>query len=332
MEVVFVTDGGSKSGMGHITRCQSLSSAFKERNLKCRFIINGDATIQESFKKYNWNENLTQLILDIKNADIVVLDSLSANINVIEEITKIARVPVFVDDYRRLHYRRGVVIDWTPFVEDEYKLSNSECTYLLGCNYISLRDAFLNIPDKKINQQVVEIAITMGGSDPRNICSKLLDLLLSQLPNSIIKTVVVGQNFAIENVNELKRLAENNFSVKLEYDCDSGKMAELFLKADIVISAGGQTLYELARIGTPTIAILTFDNQKFDIEGWESAGFIEYAGAWDEIATFGNVLNRVAKFIQNVELREEKKKVGRSYVDGMGTKRIIDSILSQLEK
>ncbi len=332
MEVVFVTDGGSKSGMGHITRCQSLSSAFNDREIVCHFIINGDANIKEDHSLYNWNENLTQLRSDIKNADIVILDSLNANDEVIEEITTHARLPVFIDDFRRLHYKKGVVIDWTPFVEDQYELSNSNCIYLLGCEYISLREAFWNLSEKKVNEQVKEIVITMGGSDPRNMCPEILNLLLTHTPDTIVKTVIVGQIFDSKNINELKQLSKNNSCVKLEFDCDDKKMVALFLRADIVISAGGQTLYELARVGSPTIAILTFDNQKLDIEGWESAEFIDYAGAWDEATTYDNMLQFIIKLIPDKELREKKKEIGRSFIDGKGTKRIIDSILLQLEK
>lgn len=50
-------------------------------------------------------------------------------------------------------------------------------------------------------------------------------------------------------------------------------MLSLMLKCDIAVTAAGQTTYELARIGLPTIAIGVVENQKFNIDGWLEIGF-----------------------------------------------------------
>ena len=55
---------------------------------------------------------------------------------------------------------------------------------------------------------------------------------------------------------------------------------------DLAISASGQTLYELACIGVPTIAIGIIDNQKNNIKNWINQGFIEYAGCWNDESYF----------------------------------------------
>ena len=57
-------------------------------------------------------------------------------------------------------------------------------------------------------------------------------------------------------------------------------MLNLMLKSDICISGGGQTTYELARVGVPTIGICLAENQKNNLMGWKSLGFIENL-CWD---------------------------------------------------
>ena len=47
------------------------------------------------------------------------------------------------------------------------------------------------------------------------------------------------------------------------------------LNTDIAISAGGQTLYELAYLGVPTIAIVESDNQKNNVNAWKTSGCME---------------------------------------------------------
>ena len=60
-------------------------------------------------------------------------------------------------------------------------------------------------------------------------------------------------------------------------------------QVDLAVSAAGQTLYELAQMGVPTIAIQVADNQKDNIEGWLKAGFIHFAGEWDDAKLVENL-------------------------------------------
>lgn len=313
MKAIFITEGGSIYGMGHITRCLSLFMAFKERNINGEFIINGNAGIKEApHVFYDWNENVQRLHDEIITSDIVILDSYHAKNEVVTEITKYSRLPVFIDDYRRLTYDRGVIINWTPFAEKKYTTSsNPRCSYLLGCQYVSLRKPFWNIAEKKINANVSEILITMGGGDIRNICPRVLNLLLKHTSANILKTVAIGQSFSRENVNELRNISEGNSSIELVFFPDGNKMLELFLKADIVISAGGQTLCELARVGAPTVAVLIIDNQITDIEGWLYAGFIDDAISWEGEFIDDKILIALNRLISDQELRQRKSIIGR---------------------
>ncbi len=54
------------------------------------------------------------------------------------------------------------------------------------------------------------------------------------------------------------------------------------LVSDIAISSGGQTLCELARIGTPTIGICCAQNQQQNLECWRDTSFAEYAGWYND--------------------------------------------------
>lgn len=60
----------------------------------------------------------------------------------------------------------------------------------------------------------------------------------------------------------------NNRNIRFFYSLDAEHMKTLMLESDVAISAGGQTLYELASVGLPTIAIQVVDNQSEDISGF----------------------------------------------------------------
>jgi RimJ/RimL family protein N-acetyltransferase len=59
-------------------------------------------------------------------------------------------------------------------------------------------------------------------------------------------------------------------------------MAELMTASDIAVSAAGQTLFELARCGVPTIAVGVAENQRHNLEGFTDAGVCYNAGWWGE--------------------------------------------------
>jgi len=102
------------------------------------------------------------------------------------------------------------------------------------------------------------------------------------------------------------------------------------LNADVAISGGGQTLYELARAGVPTIAIGLSDNQLPNIKGWQKAGFISYVGWYRERGLLDRLKSEVDRLLP-YETRKERSSRGRRIIDGKGVERAIDRILS-LEK
>ena len=97
--------------------------------------------------------------------------------------------------------------------------------------------------------------------------------------------------------------------------------------ADAAISAGGQTLYELARVGVPAIAIRIAANQSNNLKGWHKAGFIEYAGSAGDNKLLYNIEKCLNK-IKKQRIRENISRLGRSLVDGAGALRIADYILN----
>ena len=100
------------------------------------------------------------------------------------------------------------------------------------------------------------------------------------------------------------------------------------LKSDIDISAGRQTLYELARLGISTIGVCVAENQLGNIKGWEKIGFLEYAG-FDNEDNIIVKINNLLKILENIKIRESKSKIGRKIVDGKGSLRVSNKLLKE---
>jgi spore coat polysaccharide biosynthesis predicted glycosyltransferase SpsG len=102
-------------------------------------------------------------------------------------------------------------------------------------------------------------------------------------------------------------------------------MKKLMLDSDIAITAGGQTLYELARTGTPAIGICVAENQRRNLDAWHRADVIEYIGWFDDKSLSSKLLKGLDKLSGRAE-RAKRSRLGRQFVDGKGVERIVAGI------
>jgi spore coat polysaccharide biosynthesis predicted glycosyltransferase SpsG len=103
-------------------------------------------------------------------------------------------------------------------------------------------------------------------------------------------------------------------------------MKELMLSSDMAVSAGGQTIYELARIGLPTIAVVVVDNQINSVKEWVKTGFLKSVGKWNSVKLYRNLHRHVAS-IKSFKTRSKISRIGRKLVDGKGPERITDKLV-----
>ena len=168
--------------------------------------------------------------------------------------------------------------------------------------------------------------VTFGGDDVRNLTPKILKLLQKLFPH-LHKNVVVGKAF--ENISEIENIDDNK--IKIFYFPDDSEMANIMLESDIAVSAAGQTIYELARMGVPAICISVASNQVNNAINWQKTGFIKYAGSWNDKSLLDNVLNGIKSLNDAKKILTMSEK-GRISVDGRGAQRISKHCLKILCK
>lgn len=329
MRVFIITEGGVNIGIGHITRCISLYQAFEEKGIISEFAVNGDETVEDLLKdkRYrilNWLKERERVFSMIENADIVIVDSYLAEHEFYKKVSETVSVSVSIDDTARIDYPKGIVINGSIYAEELNYTKRNNVTYLLSTRYLPIRKEFWDMPEKEIKENIESVIITFGGDDSRNMTVKVLKLLVDNYPE-LTKNVIIGKGF--QNTNVLEKLKDNN--TKLIYYPNAEGMKNIMLESDIAISAGGQTLYELARVGVPTIAVAVADNQMNNIIGWEKAGFIKYAGWWEDEKVQSNILMAIG-LLKDAGLREKMTKIGRELIDGFGAERIARYCIEKL--
>ncbi len=329
MRVYILTEGDRSKGFGHVTRCLSLYQAFEEKDIKPKFFINGDDSViglvkNTDYEITDWLKMRQEVFERIKNSDIVIIDSYLADKEFYEYLSKLVKLPVYIDDNKRIDYPKGIVINGNIHAKDLNYPEKEGIIYLLGTKYTPLRKEFWEVPEKEIRDTVQSIMITFGGDDVRNMTPKVLKLLSENYPE-LKKNVIIGKGFC--NVNEIKTAADRN--TNLIYYPDAEQMKQVMLDSDIAISAGGQTLYELARVGVPTVVVIVADNQIGSAKGWEKVGFVQVSGIWQE-ETLIEKLEMKLEFLKNPEIREVTYKIGRKLVDGRGSLRIREFISKEV--
>jgi UDP-2,4-diacetamido-2,4,6-trideoxy-beta-L-altropyranose hydrolase len=304
MKVVILTEAGQSIGFGHLTRCIGLYQGFKEKGVDVEIVVNADSSVDFllkgiKYKKFDWLRKMEDTFKSLKKVDIVIIDSYLTDFDFYKEVSEIVKIPVYIDDYKRLDYPRGLVINPSIYGDKLDYPKKEGVRYLLGKKYIILRKKFWNVPKKKINKHIKNVLITFGGTNQQDLAKTIAKYLEDKF----------SFNISIVDPNK-------NFTAK--------DMLKLMLEADICISGGGQTTYELARVGVPTIGICFAENQLNNLKFGEKEGYLKFIGWYDD----KNLLIKIVNGVKSLNFYKlvHMSRSGRKSVDGKGVLRILKYI------
>jgi UDP-2,4-diacetamido-2,4,6-trideoxy-beta-L-altropyranose hydrolase len=306
MKVLILTEAGSTIGFGHLTRSIALYQGFDEEKIDVEIVVNWDREAEYLLKGikhkiFNWLQNRNTIFETIKEMDIVIIDSYTADLEFYQQVSKIVRIPVYIDDYVRLDYPRGTVISPSIYGDKLNYPEKDGVRYLLGKDYIILRKEFWDVPEKKIKRKIKNILITFGGANHQNLAKKFSEYLKDKF------------NFNIYIVDPRMKFTAKD-------------MVNFMLKADLCISGGGQTTYELARVGVPTIGICFAENQLNNLIYGEKEEYLKFVGWYDE----ENLIIALENIIKELDYNKRKimNRKGKAMIDGIGVKNIVRKIKS----
>jgi UDP-2,4-diacetamido-2,4,6-trideoxy-beta-L-altropyranose hydrolase len=325
MNILLLTEGGKDIGFGHLTRCLALVEGIKEARVKVRFAVNGDNTAKKFLRQYaidpiimDWVKEKNKILRMAQDSDLIIVDSYKAPVNFYESLYKqrIDSHLVAIDDYNRINYAVDTVINPSVYGDRlSYKVNASSRTkYLTGKNYVILRKEFLRVPKKNIRKDVKDILITFGGISHPDLVNKVIKTLSRSFPMITYHAVMPSGTFNPFNISDTTK-------VKIYSRLSALDMRNLMLKCDIAISGGGQTTYELARVGIPAISVCLARNQKLNVEFWKKIGFIKYAGHSGSKNVVFAILKQV-KSLMDYKERAKRSNIGSKVVDGKGMIRV----------
>ncbi|CUH94417.1 hypothetical protein P22_0483 [Propionispora sp. 2/2-37] len=362
LNIAIRADGGKQIGMGHIMRCLSLANAFRQGGHRVSFISKLDEGIErigldqfavirlplvEQATKCSFFGDAERLaetckmidILSDDKIDILIIDSYHVNEEYFRTLKPHVKRLVYVDDINAFPYPADIIVNGNITGKYlTYRKYNEQQLLLLGPCYNMIRSEFSHLPVRIVNEQVQEIMLTTGGSDPYHITTRLLRVMLQHEQCRTLRfNVLVGGGFA--NINDLISLQHSHENVFLfansaiihEFpEIVYSEISPLMLRSDLAISAGGSSLYEFAACGTPVMAFIMADNQEFIVQKMAELGYIHNLG-WHDRLTDNAFMDGLLTLINAVQQRKDMSCKGQSLVDGKGTERIVNRIIQSLE-
>jgi UDP-2,4-diacetamido-2,4,6-trideoxy-beta-L-altropyranose hydrolase len=331
--IAFRADGNAQIGTGHMMRCLAIAQQIKSRaGLSPLFLcadggemaeragfdcarLDGayDDLAREDLTSCLRTHGVTTLVVDTYFADRAYYERLPEGVQVVR-----------IFDMGDASAPCDLLLDYNINF-DEFDFPNAK-KLLLGPKYAPLRAEFADIGRSRKFDAVRRVLLTTGGGDEQNVTEDILRALAGQpaFDEIIFHVVLGGLNKWAARIRELERSHANIVCSR-----NARNMAELFLRSDAVLSAGGTTVYEICAAGAPCVVFSIADNQDRMVEVLEEKGIMLSAGSLleDKKAGVAGVVRQLKRLIDDRSLRERLSRAARAQVDGNGAGRVAWEIL-----
>lgn len=323
---------------GHLMRCLSIAKEFSNDCLFITADTSADYIIKDNGFNHvclnsqynNLDSEIPKLIKVIheNNIDKLLIDSYYVSQPYLQILTNKIKT-IYIDDMNAFIYPVSALINYSPYYDlfDYKKLyKNQNIKFLLGCDYVPLRQEFQDINIKKIDN-IKKILITSGGTDNFNFAGNFLEQIINKnLFRDIEFHIVVG--LFNKHKDMLYSLELNYNNIILHENVE--KMSELMRLCDVAITAGGSTMYELCACSIPSISFSFADNQLYGVKRFDEMEVIKYAGDIrnGEEVLFKNIVALLQSYMNNPQNLFGQSLRMKEMVDGNGAKRLADEILN----
>jgi len=229
---------------------------------------------------------------------------------------------VIDDQVHHSRYYADILLNQNIHAPDLKYSCGKDTVQLLGCYYALLRREFLQYESRKrkIPQNATNILVTMGGADSDNVTLKVVQAINKINDPGLEVKIVVGP--ANPNIDSLSaELSGVNYHYELLNNVTD--MPGLMAWAELAITAGGSTCWELCFMQVPMLVIIVAENQKDIAKGLADKGAARCLGWYSEI-TSDQVAVELQSIIHNSEKLKKMSRIASQLVDGSGKDRVID--------
>jgi len=329
-------DADERIGSGHLMRLVALGQAWHDAGGQVIVAASAPAILLNRIGAEGWElHRLSEIDLDGADLQQVrrVADDVGASWIAIDgphfDASYVAGLgrgvkTLQVDDLAHLaDYPASIVVNQNLHASTlSYPLGRSS-RLLTGPTYALLRREFrIEWPRRAAPEVARRLLVTYGGADPRRLTRRTLEALSRSAPDAFRVTAVVGG--ANPDHSTLRALAGNERD-RIELRHNVSNMAALLAQADLALSSGGSTVWELARMGVPSLVIETAAAEPELVSGLVATGLFRPLGAADDL-TGEVIVEALLDAAADRPWRARMTEMGSTIVDGHGAERVVTAM------
>lgn len=334
--LIIRADAGSEIGAGHLMRCLALAQAWKRSGGEVSFITACESrqilarlsregievnTLRGPDRATHGWEAMSG-ILDQHPEAWVVIDGYDFGADFQKRIRNAGHPLLVIDD--TAHHRRyvaDIILNQNIHAGALDYTCGDETKFLLGPRYVLLRQEFMRWQghQRDIREVASHILVTLGHFDHRNMIPRVMLALESIEGPALEVTIASGDGStsreALEDIAMKSRHEVNLVFNPID-------MGQLMVMADMAITGGGSTCWELAFMGVPSIIVILAQNQVPIAEGLDRAEAAINLG-WYEDLPVERIAGAVARLFESSRRREKMVRRCQEVVDGEGAGRVL---------
>ena len=315
MKAAIRADGRRQAGLGHLGRCLALAQALRHKHdIVPVFLIDdegGAAWVRErGFAAERVRED---------RWDLLIADSYRFTAADRRALRQSAGTLLCVDDLGSLNGPCDWILNSGVRAHSVSYDRARAAGFLLGPKFHPMREEFWKGPPPALAKDEVEnVLIAMGGGGMEaGLLEAVVRAASRALPRADLH-VVAGPLAEDEPDWTLPRVTWHR---------SPENMKTIMEGCDLAVSGGGQTLYELAFVGVPAVALALAENQRDNLRGFADAGTLLDAGAARGRDLPARLGARLKKAASDAALRQRMAVSGRALLDGLGALRVAQAVV-----
>ncbi|MGD1862376.1 MAG: UDP-2,4-diacetamido-2,4,6-trideoxy-beta-L-altropyranose hydrolase [Leptolyngbyaceae cyanobacterium] len=340
MNLLIRADASAQIGTGHIMRCLALAQAWQVEGNEVMFLMGTCAPDLESRLRSEGcavthheellgsrtdGDRTIALAQDLKT-EIVVVDGYHFGAAYQLQLKQAGLRVLFIDDNGHAeHYYSDWVLNQNIYAHAGlYPHKASYTQLLLGTRYALLRKEFWPWRDwqREFAPSPHKILVTLGGSDPNNVTLKVIQALQQLETDTLEVVVVVGaSNPHYEKLQGAIKTGKH----QIELQSNVINMPELMAWADMAITAGGSTCWELAFMQLPSLVITIAENQIETVKHLHSKGCFLHVG-WHENISVNTIARQIYILRRKQEYRHQLSLSARDMINTQGLAHLLKAL------
>jgi spore coat polysaccharide biosynthesis predicted glycosyltransferase SpsG len=258
--ILIRVDGSKEIGLGHVYNMITVLHSFKKDSLlivmqkNSKLGANKFLKFNIPVKYFNEMESLEKIIKKFK-PEIIFNDTLNTNKNYTKKLKNLCPILINFEDLGA--GRKNADLVFNPIYYDK-----NSAREFYGHKFACVRDEFRVSKIPKIKKNVKKIAITFGGTDPTDKTFHVLSTLKKHNLYKIQVNIILGLGYTKKShLHKLiTSMRDIGFTINLVEKSDN--IAKFIRNCDFVITSNGRTVFEIAAMKIPMIAIAVNERER----------------------------------------------------------------------